>query len=260
MRIVRFVALDKVRYGILGGDTVHGLRGGPFTHFKPSGSSFTFDGSAYKLDEVRLLAPCLPSKIVCLGLNYRSHAEETNLTIPPVPLIFLKPSTAVIGPDDHIILPRSSRRIDYEGELGVVIGRKARDVPEDKAKEYVIGYTCFNDVSDRHAQRDDVQWTRAKGYDTFAPTGPCIETEVNPDDLKLETYLNGELRQFVRTSDLIFGISKLISFISGVMTLLPGDIIATGTPSGIGRMNPGDIVEVRIEHIGTLRNFVADQQ
>jgi 2-keto-4-pentenoate hydratase/2-oxohepta-3-ene-1,7-dioic acid hydratase in catechol pathway len=173
-----------------------------------------------------------------------------------VPLIFLKPSTAVIGPDDEIILPKLSKRVDYEGELGVVIGRKAKDVPQDRAKDYVLGYTCVNDVSERYAQKEDGQWTRAKGYDTFAPIGPWVETDVVPDDLRVETYLNGELRQSARTGDLIFSVAELISFISGVMTLLPGDIIATGTPSGIGRMNPGDIVEVRIEGIGTLRNFV----
>jgi 2-keto-4-pentenoate hydratase/2-oxohepta-3-ene-1,7-dioic acid hydratase in catechol pathway len=256
LRIVRFAARDKVKYGILDESEIRGLRGSPFRRFKGPGSSFAFDGSSCKPDSVKLLAPCTPSKIVCLGLNYRSHAEETGLPIPAVPLIFLKPSTAVVGPDDEIILPRLSKRVDYEGELGVVIGRRAKDVPRDSAKDYVLGYTCVNDVSERHNQKEDGQWTRAKGYDTFAPVGPWIETDIYPDDLKVETYLSGELRQFARTSDLIFGIAELIEFISGVMTLLPGDIIATGTPSGIGRMNPGDIVEVRIEGIGTLRNFV----
>src|SRR4030043_4131 len=178
------------------------------------------------------------------------------LPIPSVPLIFLKPSTAVIGPDDKIVLPHDWKRIDFEGELGVVIGKKAKDVPEEEAREYVLGYTCFNDVSDRHAQAADGQWTRAKGYNTIALLGPWIKTLVNPDNLKLETYLNGELRQSASTSDLIFGISRLISFISGVMTLLPGDVICTGTPSGVGLMNPDDVVEVRIENIGTLKNFV----
>jgi 2-keto-4-pentenoate hydratase/2-oxohepta-3-ene-1,7-dioic acid hydratase in catechol pathway len=259
VRIVRFIAPGNTKYGLLTQNTIKGLRGSPFSHFEHLNSSSILDGSTYKLDEVRLLAPCLPSKIVCLGLNYRSHAEEFKLPIPPVPLIFLKPSTAVIGPDDKIVLPLGWKRIDYEGELGVVIGKKAKDVPEETAKEYVLGYTCFNDVSDRHAQSADRQWTRAKGYDTFAPTGPWIETEVNPDNLKLETYLNGELRQSTSTSDLIFGISKLISFISSVMTLLPGDVIATGTPSGIGPMSPGDVVEIKIQNLGTLRNFVVAQ-
>lgn len=256
MRIVRFAARGKVKYGVLEDNVVRGFRGSPFARFRGPGSTFSLDGSTYKLDEVRLLAPCSPSKIVCLGLNYRSHAEETKLPIPSVPLIFIKPSTAVIGPDGKIVLPRLYKVVDYEGELAVVIGGKAKDLPQERAKDYVLGYTCFNDVSDRVAQREDGQWTRAKGYDTFAPLGPCIETEIAPDDLKLETYLNGELRQSTRTSDLIFGVGELISFISGVMTLLPGDVIATGTPSGIGRINPGDVVEVRIEKIGTLRNIV----
>ena len=260
LRIVRFSVRGKVKYGVLEGNGVRGLRGSPFARFKRSGSSFIFDGSTYKRDEVRLLAPCLPSKIVCLGLNYRSHAEETRLSMPVVPLIFLKPSTAVIGPDDKIILPRGWRRVDYEGELGVVVGREARDVTEDRAMEYLMGYTCINDVSERYVQKEDGQWARAKGYDTFAPIGPCIETEVAPDNLTLETYLNGDLRQSACTSDLLFGVSRIIEFVSGVMTLLSGDVIATGTPSGIGRMNPGDVVEVSIESIGTLRNFVVSQE
>ncbi len=255
MRIVRF-AIQGVapKYGLLAGNTLRVIRGSPFARPKRHGDPPELDGSTYKLDEIKLLAPCTPSKIVCLGLNYRSHIEETKLPTPSAPLIFIKPSTAVIGPEANIVLPLGWKRIDYEGELGVVIGRKAKDVPEHEAKEYVLGYTCFNDVSDRRAQADDGQWTRAKGYDTFAPMGPWIETEVNPDNLKLETSLNGELRQSASTSDLIFGVPKLINFISSVMTLLPGDVIATGTPSGIGRMAPGDVVEVKIDGIGTLRN------
>jgi len=256
MRIVRFASQGRTKYGLLTQNTIRGLRGSPFSNFKHLSSPSILDGSTCKLDKVRLLAPCLPSKIIGLGLNYRSHIEEMKLPIPNVPLIFLKPSTAVIGPDDKIILPRDWKHIDYEGELGVVIGKKAKDISEDEAKEYVLGYTCVNDVSNRHAQASDGQWTRAKGYDTFAPIGSWIETEANPDNLRLETYLNGELHQSASTSDLIFGISRLISFISGVMTLLPGDVIATGTPSGVGPMNPGDVVEIKIENIGTLKNFV----
>jgi len=237
--------------------TIRGLRGNPFSQFRGHSYDARFDGTTYERDKVKILAPCLPSKIVALGLNYRSHAEETKLPIPEVPLIFLKPSTAVIGPEEKIILPSlARRRVDYEAELGVVIGRRAKNVPKGKAREYVMGYTCVNDVSERYAQRDDGQWTRAKGFDTFAPIGPWIETEVDPDDLRIEARLNGETRQSARTRDLIFDVDELVNFISGVMTLLPGDIIATGTPSGIGRMNPGDVVEVEIEEIGTLRNFV----
>jgi 2-keto-4-pentenoate hydratase/2-oxohepta-3-ene-1,7-dioic acid hydratase in catechol pathway len=229
-------------------------------HFKYPGNAVKFDGNTCELSQVKLLAPCLPSKIVGLGLNYRTHAEETNLSVPDAPLIFLKPSTAVVGPDDAIVLPRSSGRVDYEGELGVVIGRKARDVPKDKAQDYVLGYTCVNDVSERHAQSEDGQWTRAKGFDTFAPIGPWIVTDVAPDNLRIETYLNGELRQSAYTSDLIFGVNDLVSFVSTIMTLLPGDVISTGTPSGIGRMSPGDTVEIKIDKIGTLRNQVVSQK
>lgn len=259
MRIVRFSARGKVKYGTIENDVISSFRGSPFADSKARSIPFEPDGVNYRLNEVKLLAPCLPSKMVCLGLNYRSHAEEFKREIPPVPLIFLKPSTAAIGPDDEIVLPHFSTRVDYEGELGVIIGKKAKEVPEDEVEAFVLGYTCFNDVTERHMQKDDGQWTRAKGFDTFAPLGPSIETDIDPSNLKLETYLNGELRQSTRTSDLIFGVSKLVSFISNIMTLLPGDVIATGTPSGIGRMSPGDIVEVRIEKIGTLRNFVAVQ-
>ena len=221
MRIVRFSAKGRIKYGKLVDRVIYSFQRGLFPHFKSSDGPFILDGSTYQLDDVRLVTPCLPTKIVCLGLNYRNHAEEIKLDIPSKPLIFLKPSTAVIGPDERIILPRTSRRVDYEGELGVVIGKKAKDVPEDKAGEYVLGYTCFNDVSERYDQKEDGQWTRAKGYDTFAPLGPCIETELDPCDLRLETYLNGELCQSASTSELIFGVSKLISFISIIMTPPP---------------------------------------
>ena len=256
MHIIRFSTQDKIQYGTLVNDIINGFSGSPFTYVAGSTIPFEPDGSRYHVNEVKLLAPCLPSKIVCLGLNYRKHALEFKLQIPAVPLIFLKPSTAIIDPGTAIILPRNSKRVDYEGELGIIIRKEAKDVPEDKTSEHVLGYTCFNDVTERHNQKEDGQWTRAKSYDTFAPLGPSIETNIDPSDLKLETYLNGELRQSSRTSDLIFGIPKLISFISGIMTLLPGDVIATGTPSGVGRINPGDIVEVKIEKIGILKNFV----
>jgi 2-keto-4-pentenoate hydratase/2-oxohepta-3-ene-1,7-dioic acid hydratase in catechol pathway len=259
LRIVRFKAADRPRYGILAGGWVQSLRVSPFAQRASIGYQPAVDGDRYRMDEVKLLAPCTPSKIVCLGVNYRSHAVETGLAIPPVPLIFLKPPTAVIGPEEKIVLPRlEKRRVDYEAELGVVIGRRGREIPRERARECVLGYTCFNDVSERYAQKNDGQWTRCKGYDTFAPIGPWIETEVEPDDLKVESYLNGEVRQSARTSDLIFGVADIISFVSGIMTLLPGDVIATGTPSGIGKMHPGDVIEIKIEKIGTLKNYVID--
>ncbi len=260
MRIVRFEAEGGSGYGVLEENAIRGLRGSPFTDSGVGGGSLGFDGKTYDAGKVKLLAPCNPSKLVCLGVNYRSHAEETGLPLPGLPLIFLKPSTAVIGPEENIVLPQlPKRRVDYEAELGVVIGRRAKDVAKEKVDEYVLGYTCVNDVSERYAQRDDGQWTRAKSFDTFAPIGPWIETDIRRDDLKIESYLNGEVRQSGRTSDLIFSVAELVSFISGIMTLLPGDVIATGTPSGIGRMNPGDVIEIRIEGIGTLRNFVVDR-
>ena len=240
------------------GTCVRGFRGDPYA-FIEAGDQPRCDGETRELGDVRLLSPCVPSKIVCLGLNYRSHAEETGLPIPEQPLIFLKAPTAVIGPEEEIVLPPlSPRRVDYEAELGVVIGKRAKDVEPDRAKDYVLGYTCFNDISERHAQKGDGQWARAKSYDTFAPIGPWIETDVAPDDLQVEARLNGELRQSARTGDLIFRVPDLVGFVSSVMTLLPGDVIATGTPSGIGRMNPGDVVEISIEGIGTLRNRVVE--
>ncbi|MFC2004644.1 fumarylacetoacetate hydrolase family protein [Chloroflexota bacterium] len=249
MKIVRFAAGSKVEYGILSGESIQAIEGNPFRDIKPADHH-------YQLSEVNLLSPCVPSKIVALGLNYRMHAEEVKAPLPEVPLIFLKPPTTVIGPEDNIVYPPSSTKVDYECELAVVIKKEIKRVSEADALDYVLGYTCLNDVTARDHQRDDIQWTRGKGFDTFAPVGPCIETELDPGNVAIETYLNGERKQQGNTNDLIFSVPELISFISQVMTLLPGDIIATGTPSGIGPMFPGDVVEIKIEPIGTLRNYV----
>lgn len=248
-RFVRFKANGWTQYGWLRGDIVSAIEGDIFSGFKPG-------GEGYKLADVQLLAPCQPSKIVALGLNYRDHAEELGFPIPAEPLIFLKPGTAVIGPGSPIIYPRMSRRVDYEAELGVVIGKKARYVSPGEAFNYIFGYTCVNDVTARDLQKKDVQFTRSKSFDTFAPVGPCIVRGIDPSHLKVESYLNGELRQSSHTGNLIYGVAELLSFISQVMTLLPGDIIATGTPSGIGPMSPGDIIEIVVEGIDTLRNTV----
>jgi 2-keto-4-pentenoate hydratase/2-oxohepta-3-ene-1,7-dioic acid hydratase in catechol pathway len=255
MRIIRFSNESLVKYGILEGNIIHRLAEDPFSSFQ-MGANYILDGTSYSLEKVKLLAPCLPSKIICLGVNYRTHAKEMSSAPPTNPLIFLKPPTAVINPDDAIMLPHNYKRVDYEGELGVVIGKKAKLISSTGISKYVLGYTCFNDVTERQIQKDDGQWTRAKGFDTFAPIGPWIETEIEADNLLLETYLNGQLRQSARTNELIFDIPTLVSFISEVMTLLPGDVIATGTPSGIGPMKPGDVVEVKIEKIGVLKNIV----
>ena len=256
MNIVRFQYQNTIRYGSLENELVTVYDGSPFPLMDARSADFKATKKQIPLKDVKLLAPCLPSKVVCLGLNYRPHAAELNIKLPELPLLFLKPSTSVIGPGDDIVLPPNPERIDYEGELGVVIGKTAKKVAEADYADYVLGYTCFNDVTDRVAQVKDGQWTRAKGYDTFAPTGPCISTGISPFNLKLETLVNGEVKQSGNTSDLIFGIPKLISFISGIMTLLPGDVIATGTPDGIGALKAGDIVEIAIEGIGTLRNPV----
>ncbi len=249
MKIVRFAVAHKVQYGRLEGESVQAIEGKPFRKVK-------FTDHHYRLSEVKLLSPCTPSKIVALGLNYRSHAKEVSLPLPEAPLIFLKPSTSVIGPEDSIVYPSFSTRVDYEGELGVVIKKPAWQVSIEEALDYVMGYTCFNDVTARDLQARDGQWTRAKGFNTFAAIGPCIETELDPGNVVLETHLNGELKQHGNTGDLIYSVPEVISFISHVMTLLPGDVIATGTPSGIGPMLPGDTVEVKIAPIGTLRNYV----
>ena len=249
MKIVRFAAEGKVKYGIHRGQSVQPIEGMPYRSIKPT-------GSPYRLNQVRLLAPCLPSKIMAMGLNYRHHAEEVHLPLPEVPLFFLKPPTAVIGPEENIVHPPSSTRVDYEAELAVVIKKRAWQVSEAEALDYVLGYTCLNDVSARDAQAQDGQWTRAKGFDTFSPIGPWIETELDPDNVTVESYLNGELKQRGNTNDLLFPVREEISFISHVMTLLPGDVIATGTPAGIGRMKPGDVIEIKISGIGTLKNYV----
>jgi len=249
VKILRVKCKERVSYGILEGEKVLLVKGDPFFGFNEF-------GPLIPLEEVKLLPPVEPTKIIGLGLNYRDHAEEVGLKVPSEPLIFLKPSTSVIGPEEPIIIPPSSQRVDYEGELAIVISKRAKGISLEEAHKYILGYTCFNDVTARDIQLREKQWTRAKGYDTFAPLGPWIETEIDPTNLSLETLVNGERRQLSNTKNLIFNPFELVSFISHIMTLLPGDIIATGTPSGIGPLKEGDIVEVRIEGIGTLRNPV----
>lgn len=249
MRLVRFEVEDRIASGIVNGDEVAELDGGFFTSFKTL-------KACHRLSSVRLIAPCLPSKVVSVGLNYRDHAEELGFSVPNEPIIFLKPSTSVIGPGDAIIYPSTCAEVDYEAELAVVIKDRIRDIDPEEAHEHILGYTCANDVTARDLQKRDGQWTRAKSFDTFCPIGPWIETEVDPSDLLVESYLNGERKQSSRTSNLIFDVPMLVSFISRVMTLLPGDVILTGTPGGIGPMRPNDEIEVRIENIGSLRNVV----
>ena len=209
------------------------------------------------LSEVRLLAPVIPrSKVVAVGRNYAAHAAEMGTEVPTEPLLFIKPNTSVVGNGDPVFYPRQSQEVHYEGELAVVISRICRDVPREKAKDVILGYTVANDVTARDLQRRDVQFTRAKGFDSFCPLGPWIETELDVSDLAVQTYLNGDLKQDGRTSDMVFDVPTLIEQISSVMTLLPGDVILTGTPEGVGPMEVGDEVEVFVQGIGNLTNKV----
>jgi 2-keto-4-pentenoate hydratase/2-oxohepta-3-ene-1,7-dioic acid hydratase in catechol pathway len=252
MKIVRYRAANKTEYGIWEGDTIHTLVGSPFRGIKPS-------NRFVKLSEVRLLAPCVPSKIAAIGASYRSHCLEVGQPILDEPMVFFKPTSSLAGPEDKLIKPAGVKRFDYEAEVGVVIKRRAYKVKKEKALDYVLGYTCCNDVSVRDWQNvaANWQWARAKGSDTFSPIGPCIETEGDPYNMSVESRLNGEVKQRGSTSDLIWDIPQMISYITETITLLPGDVIETGTPKGIGPMNSGDVIEIIVDGVGTLRNYVA---
>jgi 2-keto-4-pentenoate hydratase/2-oxohepta-3-ene-1,7-dioic acid hydratase in catechol pathway len=248
---VRFLANDEARYGILDAqDEIQPLKAPPFAGVDPGEGRFL-------LSEVELLAPCEPSKVVGIGLNYRDHAGEVGLELPDDPMLFLMPDTAVIGPGRTIRLPEMSEWVDYEGELAIVIGRPAFRIEKEAAADYILGYTCFNDVTARDLQIKDVQFTRSKSFDTFAPMGPWIVTDVDPRSLDIETFVNGERKQCSNTRQLVFNPFQLVHFVSWVMTLYPGDVIASGTPAGIGPLKAGDRVEIRIQGIGSLTNEVA---
>jgi 2-keto-4-pentenoate hydratase/2-oxohepta-3-ene-1,7-dioic acid hydratase in catechol pathway len=249
MRIVRFKALGKTRYGVLEGTQIVEYSGTPFAAFKRGRKK-------YPLRQTVLLSPVIPSKIAAIGLNYRDHAEEMGRAVPLEPYIFLKPISAVCGPDDPIIYPPQSSRVEYEGELAIVIKKRSRCVPPERAWEHILGYTCLNDVTARDLQIRDGQPIRAKAFDTFCPLGPCIATDIDGNGLEIETFLNGERRQASNSKHLVVPVEDIVARVSAVMTLLPGDIIATGTPAGVGPMQPGDKVEVRIEGIGSLKNSV----
>jgi 2-keto-4-pentenoate hydratase/2-oxohepta-3-ene-1,7-dioic acid hydratase in catechol pathway len=251
MRLVRFRHGDRIATGALepGSDDIRVLRGTFFEDPLPTGETVA-------LGDVLLLAPVLPSKLVCVGKNYAAHAAEFGMQVPEEPLLFLKPSTAVIGPGDPIRLLAISRRVDFEGELAVVIGRLARGVRAEDAFKYILGYTCANDVTLRDLQKADDQWARAKGFDGSCPLGPWIETDLDPTDVRVETRVNGDIRQAGQTSDMAFGVATLIEYITSFMTLLPGDAILTGTPEGVGPLAAGDVVEVEVDGIGTLANPV----
>jgi 2-keto-4-pentenoate hydratase/2-oxohepta-3-ene-1,7-dioic acid hydratase in catechol pathway len=271
MRIARFTAgtgqSDGPLYGVVTGEVdEHGQPNEDTVIVEivgdPLYAGIQVTTTEHKLSEVQLLAPVIPrSKIVAIGKNYAAHAAEFDGVVPDEPLMFLKPNTSVIGPDDAIQYPRQSQNLHYEGELAVVIGRICRDVPPERATDVIFGYTVANDVTARDLQRSDGQWSRAKGFDTFCPLGPWIEDDLDPQDFAdgraVQTYLNGDLMQDGNTKDLVFDIPTLIAYISSAMTLLPGDVILTGTPEGVGPMNVGDEIEVSIAGIGALTNRVA---
>ncbi|MDP9101307.1 MAG: fumarylacetoacetate hydrolase family protein [Actinomycetota bacterium] len=259
MRIARFSADGEVCFGVVEGPgedpadlVVAPVAGHPF-------APFTFSGEPRPLSTVRLLAPVLPSKVVCIGKNYADHAAEMGGPAPVDPVVFLKPSTSVIGPGDAIVLPRDSNRVDHEAELAVVIGRLCRDVPKERALEVVLGYTCANDVTARDHQQADGQWTRGKGHDTFCPLGPWVETDLDAADLAVQCRVDDELRQDGRTAQLLHGVPAVVAWVTAFMTLLPGDVILTGTPAGVGPLASGQRVEVRVEGIGRLTNPVVNR-
>lgn len=262
MRICRVRAGDEITYaaidalsddlGITDETLVAFIDGHPFGDWSPQ-------GSVARARDVELLAPVIPSKIVGIGRNYRDHASEMGGEVPAEPLMFLKPSTSVIGPGDAIRIPWQSGKVEHEAELSIVIGRVCRDVPRDRAAEVIFGFTCGNDVSARDLQPADGQWTRAKGFDTFCPLGPWIDTEFDWTDAAITCMVNGEIRQSANTGDVVFGVPDLIAAVTSVMTLLPGDVILSGTPSGVGPIVEGDTVAVAIQGLGTLTNTVVDR-
>ena len=251
MRFVRVMIpnTETPVYGVLEGTQVALFRGLPW-------GDPEFVGVAVELDELKVLAPTIPSKIICVGKNYADHAAEMNSSVPEEPVIFLKPNTTVIADEDSIVLPDQSNDVHYEAELAVVIGAVAKDVPVERAGEVIFGYTCANDVTARDIQAKDKQWTRAKSFDTFCPLGPWIETELDPSTLNISCEVNDEVKQSSNTKEMIRGVHEMVSWISKVMTLIPGDVILTGTPAGVGPIVAGDSVSVTIQGIGTLTNPV----
>lgn len=252
MRIARYEFEGQARYGMIEPESgkIREIAGGdPFGRVEAA-------GVARRLEEVRLLAPVVPGKIVAVGLNYRDHAREMGKKIPEEPLLFLKATSALNDPGGEIVYPSQSRRVDYEAELAVVIGRKAKNVKEKDAAAHILGYSCINDVTARDLQVKDVQYTRAKGFDTFAPLGPWIETDFDPTEASVRCLVNGDVRQDGNTREMGASVYRLVEFISSVMTLFPGDVIATGTPPGVGSLRVGDVVTVEVGGIGALTNRV----
>ncbi len=256
MRYVRYHHSGEDRWGVLvGEDVIQPLDNRPYMGGRPRGTPLP-------LNAVKLLAPCEPTKIVAIGKNYQAHINEMEYVGPPKPTLFLMPSTALLHPDSTLVLPPKSltKQVDYEGELALVISKKAAHIKPEDISEYVLGFTCFNDVTARDLQIEDGQWTRAKGLDGFAPVGPLVTDEVDPNNLRIRTRLNGKIVQDANTRDMIMPVADLVAFISEYITLLPGDVVVTGTPSGVGPMKGGDKVEISIEGIGLLRTFIEERE
>ncbi len=256
MKIGRFKFRERTIFGIIRGKEVQVIKENRVSALM---ENITPTDEVVPFKELKFLSPTRPTKIVAVGLNYKAHAEEMGKPLPEEPLLFLKPSTSVIANKMRIVLPKMSNKVDYEGELAVVIGRKCKKVSPEEARECILGYSCFNDITARDLQQKDIQYTRAKSFDTFAPYGPWIATEIDPIGLKITTKVNGQLRQEGNTEDMIFSPFELVSFISQIMTLLPGDVISTGTPPGVGPLKPQDKVEVEIEGIGKLINYAVEE-
>lgn len=254
MKLTRFIHNTEPRYGMVDHGKIYPLAGTIFD--KP-----IREGIGYPLREVTLLCPVFPSKAICLGLNYRDHAEELHISAPESPAFFMKPSSAVIGTGKHIVYPKELvTQMDYEGELAVVIGKEAHYISKDEAEQYILGYTIANDVTARNLQPKHGQWTISKSFDTFLPVGPWVETRIDPSHLDLTLTVNGEVKQRSNTAEMLFPISAIVSYLSKVMTLYPGDLILTGTPSGVGPLFPGDIVRMEVEGIGYLENDVVREE
>lgn len=251
MRIARFSDNGVPKYGVVDGPELSVLRGHPLV------DGYETTGERVAIKEVKLLSPTLPSKIVCIGMNYRAHAMEIGQDVPDEPLMFFKPNTSVIGPGDHIQLPHQSDQVELEIELAIVIGKLTKNISVAEASEHIWGYTVGNDVTARDLQFSDLQWARSKGFDTFCPIGPWIETEFDADDQVIESRVNGEVRQKATLSDMNFKPLELVSYVSENVTLLPGDVIVTGSPAGISKIDSGDVIECEIEGVGTLINPVS---
>ncbi|MBQ9940534.1 MAG: fumarylacetoacetate hydrolase family protein [Clostridia bacterium] len=249
MRIARYLYNNQTFYGIVKDNLIYNITGDIY------GNDFSHSSNGIHLDKVKLLAPSLPTKIVAVGKNYSEHIKEMGGPVPSTPILFIKPSTSVIAHEEDIVFPSASTRVDHEAELCLIIKKTAKKIKKENWREYVLGFSCMNDVTARDIQSQDGQWTRAKGYDTFAPFGPWMETELNPDNLKICARVNSEIRQSSSTSMFLYTVGELLEFITDGMTLLPGDVVTTGTPSGISAMQKGDVVEIEIENIGILRNY-----